>query len=261
MACRSESESQCWRCLWVSAICSSNPLFPTDPVPLCAPELVASGHRFNIIEDFGCAPATYNTPLAYVLVWSWPLIISVVSAGYGGKFPSVFPSLEALNWTLLLPVLAIRAFMGRRQEFGDLLAANTNLTYSCYRRLVALAAVDFCFTIPMALWAIIANGAMLKVYPWISWADTHRGYSKIRQFPRILAPPATIYSFETTRWSAVLCAFVFFGFFGFADEARKNYRLWMRSLKFASPFSTPRQTPTVPDASKSVSPDSPPSRV
>jgi len=217
---------------------------------------VVSGHRFNIIEDFGCSSATYNTPLTFVLVWSWPLIISIVSAGYGGEFPSVFQPLGALNWTLLFPALAIRAFMGRRKEFGDLIAANANLTYSCYRRLVALASTDFCFTIPLALWPIIVNGVMLKVHPWISWADTHWGYSIIRQFPRILDPPATIYSFETTRWSAVLCAFVFFGFFGFADEARKNYRLWMRSLKFPSRFSTPHQTPPTPDAFKSVSPNS-----
>jgi len=230
------------------------PSFSHQPGPPFRPELVVSGHRFNIIEDFGCSPATFNTPLAYVLVWSWPLIISVVSAGYGGELTSVFPPLEALNWTLLLPVLTIRAFMGRRKEFGNLVAANSNFTYSCYWRLVALASVDFCFTIPMALWSIIVNGAILEVYSWISWADTHWGYSVIRQYPRISTHPVIIYSIETTRWSAVLCAFVFFGFFGFADEARKNYRLWMRSRKFASPFSTPCQTPTTPDAFESISP-------
>lgn len=54
------------------------------------PELLVAGHRFTIIEDFGCFPATSNTPLTYVLVWSWPLIIGIISACYGGKFPSRF---------------------------------------------------------------------------------------------------------------------------------------------------------------------------
>jgi pheromone a factor receptor len=54
--------------------------------PVRVPEYVASGHRFNIVEDYGCGPATYNTPLAFVLVWSWPLIIALVSASYGGRF-------------------------------------------------------------------------------------------------------------------------------------------------------------------------------
>jgi len=65
----------------------SKPSFHTNPVPLCGPELVVSGHRFNIIEDFGCSTATFSTPLSFVLVWSWPLIIGIISAGYGGEFP------------------------------------------------------------------------------------------------------------------------------------------------------------------------------
>ena len=57
-------------------------------VPFRAPEYIVSGHRFNIYEDFGCAPATWDTHLAYVLVWSWPLILGVVSAVYGCESPS-----------------------------------------------------------------------------------------------------------------------------------------------------------------------------
>lgn len=30
---------------------------------------------------------------------------------------------------------------------------------------------------------------------------------------------------EINRWVPVFCSFVFFGFFGFAEEAKKNYRL------------------------------------
>lgn len=62
---------------------------------LRVPEYIVAGHRFNIIEDFGCSPATWNTPLAYVLVFSWPLIIALISAGYGGRFHSAFPPLQA----------------------------------------------------------------------------------------------------------------------------------------------------------------------
>jgi pheromone a factor receptor len=34
-----------------------------------------------------------------------------------------------------------------------------------------------------------------------------------------------VLSIEFSRWFLVVCALVFFAFFGFADEARKNYRL------------------------------------
>jgi len=56
--------------------------------PFAPQEYIVSGHRFDIYEDFGCAPATWNTHIAYVLVWSWPLILGVVSAIYGCELPS-----------------------------------------------------------------------------------------------------------------------------------------------------------------------------
>lgn len=37
--------------------------------------------------------------------------------------------------------------------------------------------------------------------------------------------PVAVAGLETSRWAAVLCAFTFFGFFGYSDEAKKNYRL------------------------------------
>jgi pheromone a factor receptor len=177
------------------------------PVLEMALEYIVAGHRFNIYEDFGCGRATWNTPLAFVLVHSWPLIIATISACYGA--------------------LTIRAFLKRRKQFRDLITANANLTYSRYWRLIALASVDFCFTLPLAIWAIVANVLWGEVRPWVSWADTHWGYSRVFQFPKVLLDqdPILAYSLETTRWAAVLCAFVFFGFFGFADEAKKNYRL------------------------------------
>jgi len=168
-------------------------------------EYIVAGHRFNIYEDYGCGPATWNTPLAYVLVHLPPLAIALVSATYGA--------------------LTIRAFMKRRKQFRDLITANSNLTYSRYWRLVALASLDFCFTIPFATWGLVGPALWSDVRPWVSWADTHWGYSRVFQFPKVLLDPVTSFSLETTRWAAVLCAFCFFGFFGFADEARKNYRL------------------------------------
>jgi len=193
-------------------------------------ELVVSGHRFNIYEDYGCGPATWNTALAYVLVWCWPLAISLVSAGYG--------------------FLTIRAFMGRRKQFRDLVATNGNLTYSRYWRLVALASLDFCFTVPLALWGVVANTMWDTVHPWVSWADTHWGYARVFQIPRsaLDRDPIANYSLETTRWAAVLCALVFFGFFGFADEAKKNYRLLASTVTKRFGFTTFTESAAISDS-------------
>jgi len=51
-------------------------------------------------------------------------------------------------------------------------------------------------------------------------------FGRVDQFPSILwrSNPASLYQLELCRWLTPLCAFIFFGFFGFADEARIHYR-------------------------------------
>jgi len=69
------------------------------------------GHRFNILEDIGCYPAAYLTPLAFVLLFCWPLAI-----GSGGLLCMVVRSISFDSFLLLnsneyfiFQVLIIRA--------------------------------------------------------------------------------------------------------------------------------------------------------
>lgn len=193
-------------------------------------ELIVSGHRFDIYEDFGCIPATWNTPLTYVLVHMWPLVIGLISAVYG--------------------FLTVSAFMKRRKQFKDLISANGNLTYTRYWRLIALASVDFCFTIPIAIWGIVSGALTGDISPWVSWADTHWGYARVFQIPRVVLDqdPTAVAALETIRWAAVVCAFVFFGFFGFADEAKKNYRLLASTVTKRFGYTTFTESAAISDS-------------
>ena len=121
------------------------------------------------------------------------------------------------------PALTLRAFMKRRKALEDIISTSTSFTYSRYWRLVFMATSDFCFTIPLALWGIIANS--VNDFQPFSWANIHSGYSRIPQLPRASFSRLGNYGLEITRWSAILCAFAFFGFFGLSSEAKKNYRL------------------------------------
>ena len=116
--------------------------------------------------------------------------------------------------------------MRRRKEFKDLVITNSNLTYSHYWRLVALASIDFCFTIPLGTCVIVLD-ARINVHQWVPWDEIHWGYSHVSQVPRVVwnQMPLLVVGLEILRWGPVLCAFLFFGFFGFADEAMENYRL------------------------------------
>jgi len=176
------------------------------PALFMALHYIVQGHRFDIIEDVGCRPFIYNTPPAYPLVYVPPLVIGLTSGVYS--------------------VLTIRAFYLRSVEIKAVMSTNTTITFNRYFRLMALATADLLFTIPFSAYIVYANLKFGKVAPWISWDDTHSGFSRIDQIPAHFwrSDPAAQFALEFTRWAVVICGFVFFMFFGFADEAFRNYR-------------------------------------
>ena len=80
----------------------------------------------------------------------------------------------------------------------------------------------------------------MGVTPWISWADTHSHYSEVFQIPSFIwkDDPKLAIGLEIFRWSLVVCAFVFFALFGFAEEARRDYRRVYTSLASRVGYST-----------------------
>ncbi|TFK65312.1 fungal pheromone STE3G-protein-coupled receptor [Pluteus cervinus] len=177
-------------------------LFPLIYIAL---QSVVQGHRFNVIENIGCYPAVYNTLLTYFISSMWPVVIGFVSAVYCG--------------------LALWEFNKRRLQFSQFLNANSALTVSRYFRLMALAMVEMMCTTPLAIFVIWLNATTTPIEPWVSWADTHFDYERVEQIPSIIwrGNHLMVISFELTRWAAPFCAITFFCFFGFAQEARRNY--------------------------------------
>jgi pheromone a factor receptor len=55
------------------------------PIVEMAVQYVVEGHRFDIYEELGCFPFTYNTPMAVVLVDVLPLIIGLISMYFSGE--------------------------------------------------------------------------------------------------------------------------------------------------------------------------------
>jgi pheromone a factor receptor len=90
---------------------------------------------------------------------------------------------------------------------------------------MALAMTEILCTIPLASFVIWLNSAALPVQPWVSWEYVHYDFSRVVQYPSVLWTMnyLVVVAIQLTRWLVVICAFVFFAFFGFAAEARKNY--------------------------------------
>jgi pheromone a factor receptor len=106
------------------------------------------------------------------------------------------------------------------------MATNPNLSINRYFRLMAMASADILFTLPLACYSLLYNLTVKPLMPWKGWADTHINFGFVGQYPSIVwhLDPTVVGGLELNRWNPVIAAFVFFGFFGFVEEARKNYR-------------------------------------
>ncbi|KAJ7085494.1 pheromone A receptor-domain-containing protein [Mycena belliarum] len=175
------------------------------PVLYTGLQIVVQRHRYDILEDVGCVAALYNSPPTYFISSAWPLIISLNSAVY----------LSLSQW----------AFVGARATLGERLSAHKNLTPMRFMRLSGLAFVVLCLTVPLGLLTIATNATAVRISTEVSGDVAPFDFSLIAQIPRdIWAADYTNHlTVELTRWLGTICALVFFGFFGVAEEARANY--------------------------------------
>ncbi|KAH8984400.1 STE3-domain-containing protein [Lactarius deliciosus] len=174
-------------------------------------DIVVSGHRFNIIEDFGPYPSIVLMTPSIPLFLVWPIVVGTVSLFYC--------------------FMTIYHFHKRGRQFSQIMSSNRGLNQSRYFRLMCLALIEVLGTIPLASFVLSYN-IRLGFHKWVSWADTHSNYQRIIQISSIVWKSDNVARilYEFNRWSLVMCAFIFFAFFGFADEARKHYRLVYTSI-------------------------------
>lgn len=136
----------------------------------------------------------------------------------------------------IFPVLSLRALFARQAQFNRFLSQSPTFTVSRYFRLMALAFTDLMLTVPFGIYEIYSNAAGSEIQPWRGWADAHFNFSRVDQYPAWMwrADPRVRIPLELNRWIVPFCAFVFFAYFGFAEEARRNY---VKAFKFATaPF-------------------------
>lgn len=97
---------------------------------------------------------------------------------------------------------------------------------------MCVAAISGLATIILCSYNLYVTTAATQVLPWRGWADTHSDYRRVEQFPAMIwhLIPGKVLALELTRWLAVFAAFIFFAFFGFAEEARKNYSSAAQSI-------------------------------
>ncbi|KAL4076381.1 STE3-like pheromone receptor [Scleroderma citrinum] len=166
---------------------------------------VVQGHRFNIYEQIGCWPVTYLTILGYFLVFMWPTAIGMISMVYA--------------------VLTFRQALIHRQKLKAMLQSSHNITTGHYCRLMVLCMVEVAFTVPLGIYNMVLDSGADELQPYISWENVHFDFSYVGQYPAVAwqSSPETALSLESSRWFCVLCALIFFMFFGWSREIREGY--------------------------------------
>lgn len=122
-------------------------------------------------------------------------------------------------------VLTIRAFYKRRRHLQALLSDHGTMNTNRYIRLMCVAGVAMLVTIPLVSSSLSVK--VSNIQPWISWKDTHWHFSNINIYPaNVWRRNSTSEGrMEVNRWVFIIPSVIFFAFFGFAEEARHNYRV------------------------------------
>lgn len=181
------------------------------PLVFMALHYIVQGHRFDIFETTGCQAALYISVPAVMLMYFPPLFFSLI--------------------TLIYAVMAIHHFIRRRLTFAALLQnSNSALTTNRYLRLIALAVTEILWSTVFTAYTLYEN-VYPGVRPWTNWADVHSNFPRIGLFPAASLPPAFLSSMLLLWWVMPASSIIFFVFFGFGEEAMKEYRKLWQSFK------------------------------
>ncbi|KZV72322.1 STE3-domain-containing protein [Peniophora sp. CONT] len=193
------------------------------PILAMGLQVIVQSNRFNIWEDVGCFWNTYPTWVSWLIVYPWPFIISLFSWVFGS--------------------LAYYHLRNRAVQFAEFASSNAKLNQGRYMRLMFMTSIVLTISFVDSIQVIYQN-ARTPLFPWISWADTHADFGFVGQTLRKDTPSAAVVTLELQRWMPVISSFVFFAFFGFADEARLHYRKVYSSLAQTVNFSHSTASPS-----------------
>ncbi|KAF9803215.1 hypothetical protein IEO21_09726 [Rhodonia placenta] len=181
------------------------------PMMLMALQYVVQGHRFDIVEDIGCQPATYYSIPAVFIVWFPPLLFSTI--------------------TLIYASIALLHFFRQRLTFAaHLRDANSSLNTSRYLRLIAMSITEIVWGTSFTALAMYDNISP-GLRPWVSWNYVHSNFSRMGQFALVEFTATYIQQLFLFYWAIPASSYIFFLFFGFGEETMKDYSrvlVWVR---------------------------------
>ncbi|KAG8785354.1 a-factor receptor [Serendipita sp. 401] len=222
---------------------------------------IVQGHRYDILEDYGCWPTIYMTPLAIPLVLLWPLLISAVSIPYCVLSYRSFYRHRANFQKYLAPGTSSpsstsptfspssprspgspNSSRSPRSPSSPIPAARQFLTPDRYLRLMALSSMELLLVLPLNLLSFISNltsssSSSPALRPYTSWRDVHSNFGRIVYVTRFMMNNSGdkikvhFVKFEVARWAIPITGWLFFVFFGVSVEAKRDYQRWWNAVR------------------------------
>ena len=178
-------------------------------------DYIVQGHRFDIFEDIGCQAAIYISIEAVFIIW--------------------IPQLLFFTFTFIFGALALHNFCRRRLTFDlHLHQSDSALTTDRYLRLIAMALTEMILGTSLTAINLFSN-ISVGLRPWISWENVHSNFSRVGLFPTSILAPQFITNMMIVWWAPPASSIIFFAFFGFEEEALKEYKkvwAWIRVKVF-----------------------------
>ncbi|KAJ7455554.1 Rcb2.42 [Mycena latifolia] len=178
------------------------------PAIIMALHYIYQGHRFDIIEDFGCRPTSYISIPAIFLFYA--------------------PIGAVALLTLIVSGLALIGFYTRRRTFASFLQTTKSAwTTRRYMRLMYT-------TTMLGVWdaAVLSIIFMITfrggLRPYTSWADVHYDFSRVDAIPTAEIPPDVLVWTYISWWTIPISGYSFFFSFAFGEDAAKEYGPWFR---------------------------------
>ncbi|KAJ3521488.1 hypothetical protein NMY22_g12298 [Coprinellus aureogranulatus] len=139
------------------------------PVVFMALHTIVQGHRFDIIQGYGCRPATYFSIPAIFIVWLPPIVMATAC--------------------LVLSAISLRNFVIRRLTFAaDLRSKSTGLNPSRYLRLISMAITLMVWSLGVTSYALYVTTVGIPLRPWTTWADVHSDFNRADVYFMALSP-------------------------------------------------------------------------
>ena len=147
---------------------------------------------------------------------------------------------------MISTALALYHFVRHRVTFAAVLrSASSSITPNRYLRLMALAITQVIWQVVLTALPMYDNIAF-GLRPWTNWADVHSDWLRVDQYPLDSFVPA--YRTQLFLFFFVMPAssLLFFLFFGFGEQAVKEYRQsvdWVRCKVLRLPPRVSKQPP------------------